>query len=168
MQEFLDRADKYMKLDDAIMKEEKGINHPTTVKADKNSAKPQGGNGGNGKKRNTSGAEQGGEKKAKSAPADKHPKLQPYQPRFTNYTILTTSRAEIYLATYQEEPYRKPPPLRSEGKKDKNKFCRFHNDYGHDTNECKQLKDEIEFLLRSGKLSRYRVNTETPSRNPEF
>ena len=38
LQEFLDRADKYMKLDDAIMKEEKGINHPTTIKADKNGA----------------------------------------------------------------------------------------------------------------------------------
>ena len=60
-----------MKLDDTIMKEEKGINHPTTIKADKNGANPQGGSGGNGKKRNTLGAEQGGEKKAKSTPTEK-------------------------------------------------------------------------------------------------
>ena len=49
-----------MKLDDAIMKEEKGINHPTTINANKDGANPQGVNGGNGKKRNTSGVEQGG------------------------------------------------------------------------------------------------------------
>ncbi|KAF4381812.1 hypothetical protein F8388_008988 [Cannabis sativa] len=38
LQEFLDLADKYMKLDDAIMKEEKGINHPTTTKASRNTS----------------------------------------------------------------------------------------------------------------------------------
>ncbi|KAF4370815.1 hypothetical protein F8388_011798 [Cannabis sativa] len=38
LQEFLDLADKYMKLDDAIMKEEKGINHPTTTKASRSTS----------------------------------------------------------------------------------------------------------------------------------
>ncbi|XP_062089647.1 uncharacterized protein LOC133796183 [Humulus lupulus] len=29
-----------------------------------------------------------------------------------------------------------------------NKFFQFHNDYGHETNECNHLKEEIEFLIR--------------------
>ena len=56
-------------------------------------------------------------------------------------------------------------------KRDMNKFCRFHGDYGHDTNECNHLKDEIEFLLRSGKLRKYRAETpqgEGGSSNPGF
>ncbi|XP_030477975.1 uncharacterized protein LOC115695016 [Cannabis sativa] len=33
-------------------------------------------------------------------------------------------------------------------KRDMFKFCNFHGDYGHDTNECKNLKQEIEFVIR--------------------
>nr|GEY57129.1 reverse transcriptase domain-containing protein [Tanacetum cinerariifolium] len=38
-------------------------------------------------------------------------------------------------------------------KKSSNKFCDFHNDKGHSTNECMQLKKQIEELVRAGKLS---------------
>ena len=40
------------------------------------------------------------------------------------------------------------------------KYCKFHKDYGHDTNDCITLKDEIESLIRKGRLSRYRWNGE--------
>nr|GEW45116.1 reverse transcriptase domain-containing protein [Tanacetum cinerariifolium] len=36
-----------------------------------------------------------------------------------------------------------------------NKFCEFHNDKGHNTDECVQLKKQIEELLRAGKLSHF-------------
>ena len=53
-------------------------------------------------------------------------------------------------------PYKRPAAIRKDiSKIDMTKFCRFHNDYGHDTNECNQLKDEIEFLIRQGHLRRY-------------
>ncbi|KAL0405936.1 UNVERIFIED_CONTAM: hypothetical protein Slati_3907500 [Sesamum latifolium] len=32
------------------------------------------------------------------------------------------------------------------------KFCRFHNDYGHATEECRHLKNEIERLIQNGYL----------------
>lgn len=35
------------------------------------------------------------------------------------------------------------------------KLCKFHNEYGHGTEECSHLKDEIERLVRDSKLSRY-------------
>ncbi|GJZ59337.1 reverse transcriptase domain-containing protein [Tanacetum coccineum] len=38
-------------------------------------------------------------------------------------------------------------------KRRSNKFCDFHNDKGHRTDECIQLKKKIEELVRAGKLS---------------
>ncbi|GJT93113.1 reverse transcriptase domain-containing protein [Tanacetum coccineum] len=38
-------------------------------------------------------------------------------------------------------------------KRNSNKFCDFHNDKGHSTDECMQLKKQIEELVRAGKLS---------------
>ncbi|KAL0361443.1 UNVERIFIED_CONTAM: hypothetical protein Sradi_3828800 [Sesamum radiatum] len=35
------------------------------------------------------------------------------------------------------------------------KFCLFHNDYGHTTEECKHLKNEIERLIQNGYLQEY-------------
>ncbi|XP_057997721.1 uncharacterized protein LOC131176668 [Hevea brasiliensis] len=59
------------------------------------------------------------------------------------------------------------------GKRDKGKFYRFHEDYGHTTNECRQLKDEIERLIRDIwliKLTRdgWDERRATTSRNKEI
>ncbi|KAL0457808.1 UNVERIFIED_CONTAM: hypothetical protein Slati_0408000 [Sesamum latifolium] len=35
------------------------------------------------------------------------------------------------------------------------KFCCFHNDYGHTTKECRHLKNEIERLIQNGYLQEY-------------
>ncbi|KAL0445547.1 UNVERIFIED_CONTAM: hypothetical protein Slati_1682600 [Sesamum latifolium] len=35
------------------------------------------------------------------------------------------------------------------------KFCHFHNDYGHTTEECHHLKNEIERLIQNGYLQEY-------------
>ena len=35
------------------------------------------------------------------------------------------------------------------------KYCEFHRDHGHRTDDCIQLKKEIEFLIRRGQLCRY-------------
>ncbi|KAL0386007.1 UNVERIFIED_CONTAM: hypothetical protein Sradi_2995000 [Sesamum radiatum] len=36
-----------------------------------------------------------------------------------------------------------------------NKFRRFHNDYGHTTEECQHLKNEIERIIQNGYLQEY-------------
>ena len=40
-------------------------------------------------------------------------------------------------------------------KRNKNKYCRFHRDHGHDTDECFDLKQQIENLIRQGKLRHF-------------
>ena len=40
-------------------------------------------------------------------------------------------------------------------RRDKNKYCRFHQDHGHRTDECRHLKDQVETLIRQGKLQKY-------------
>nr|GEU64200.1 reverse transcriptase domain-containing protein [Tanacetum cinerariifolium] len=50
--------------------------------------------------------------------------------------------------------FQPPPPMVTPvEKKNGNKFCDFHNDKGNSTDECMQLKKQIEELVRAGKLS---------------
>lgn len=39
--------------------------------------------------------------------------------------------------------------------KDKSKFYHFYDDYGHTTDECQNLKDEIEKLAKKGALNMF-------------
>ena len=39
--------------------------------------------------------------------------------------------------------------------RDNTKYCKFHRDYGHRTDDCIQLKREIEYLIRRGYLRRF-------------
>ncbi|KAL0313135.1 UNVERIFIED_CONTAM: hypothetical protein Sradi_5712800 [Sesamum radiatum] len=47
-------------------------------------------------------------------------------------------------------------------KKYSNKYCKFHKERGHDTEECYQLKDEIERLVRQGYFKEYKLEREEP------
>ena len=40
-------------------------------------------------------------------------------------------------------------------KRNRNKYCRFHRDHGHDTDECFDLKQQIENLIRQEKLRNF-------------
>ncbi|XP_058103514.1 uncharacterized protein LOC131247091 [Magnolia sinica] len=46
-------------------------------------------------------------------------------------------------------------PSQKPKRKDKCKYCRFYRDHGHNTNNCVNLKDEIETIIRKGHLQQY-------------
>nr|GFA72248.1 reverse transcriptase domain-containing protein [Tanacetum cinerariifolium] len=68
------------------------------------------------------------------------------------FTPLTRTPKEILAA--EASKFQSPPPMVTPVEKRSNsKFCDFHNDKGHSTDECIQLKKQIEELVRAGKLS---------------
>nr|GEZ04909.1 hypothetical protein [Tanacetum cinerariifolium] len=61
---------------------------------------------------------------------------------------------EVYYHDWLSNPVMPPPPMVTlVEKRNSNKFCDFHNDKGHNTDKCMQLKKQIEEIVRAGKLS---------------
>nr|GEU66129.1 reverse transcriptase domain-containing protein [Tanacetum cinerariifolium] len=69
----------------------------------------------------------------------------------TRFTPLTRTPKEILAA--EANKFQPPPPMVRPIEKSSNKFCDFHNDKWHITDECMQLKKQIEELMRAEKLS---------------
>nr|GEV70512.1 reverse transcriptase domain-containing protein [Tanacetum cinerariifolium] len=80
---------------------------------------------------------------------------QPKDGRGSNkFTPLTKTPKEIFAA--ESRKFKLPPPMVIPiEKSSSNKFCEFHNDKGHNTNECVQLRKHIEELASAGKLSHF-------------
>ncbi|KAL8104641.1 hypothetical protein AgCh_028751 [Apium graveolens] len=88
--------------------------------------------------------------------SDSTPKKGGPGQKFTEYAKLNAPRSQILMEIEKDRDIRWPKPLKTDpAKLDKSKYCRFHKDVGHDTDECRQLKDEIEFLFRKGRLNKY-------------
>ena len=77
-------------------------------------------------------------------------------PRTVKFTPLIMPVDKI-LTQIKDEHYLKwPRPLYlSPNVRDKNKYYRFHKDYGHNTEDCRDLKEQIEELIQKGKLQKY-------------
>ncbi|GJR17055.1 reverse transcriptase domain-containing protein [Tanacetum coccineum] len=72
--------------------------------------------------------------------------------RHNKFTLLTRSPKEI-LAIDKGKFKASPPMTTHVEKRNRNKFCEFHGEVGHNTNECMHLKRQIEALIKNGKLS---------------
>ena len=50
-------------------------------------------------------------------------------------------------------PRRLSPTKRADA--DRRFYCQYHRDYGHDTDECRELQKAIEQLIQNGKLGNF-------------
>ena len=77
-----------------------------------------------------------------------------------NFTPLTAPIDKVLMQIKDEEALMFPGKLKGDpSKRPMDKYCHFHCDHGHDTANCYNLKQQIEALIRQGKLQRF-VNKE--------
>ncbi|GJS27551.1 hypothetical protein Tco_0488171 [Tanacetum coccineum] len=68
------------------------------------------------------------------------------------FNLLSKSPKEILAL--EKGKFKAPPPMTTPvEKRNNNKFCEFHGEVGHNTDECMHLKRQIEQLMKNGKLS---------------
>ena len=76
--------------------------------------------------------------------------------RTIKFTPLVMLVDKIIMQIKDEHYLKWPRPLHlSPHVRDKNKYCRFHKDNGHYTKDCRDLKEQIEEVIRKGKLQKY-------------
>ncbi|KAL0430899.1 UNVERIFIED_CONTAM: hypothetical protein Sradi_0715900 [Sesamum radiatum] len=72
------------------------------------------------------------------------------------YTLPTVPIAQALMAVKEKCLIKRPRSWRDTPQRPKSyKFCCFHNDYGHTTEECRYLKNKIERLIQNGYLQEY-------------
>ena len=72
------------------------------------------------------------------------------------FTPLVMSVNQILMEIRDEPSLKWPRPLHSSPSvHEKRKYCRFHKDHGHYTEDCRDLNEQIEELIQKGKLQQY-------------
>ncbi|XP_030959200.1 uncharacterized protein LOC115981169 [Quercus lobata] len=76
--------------------------------------------------------------------------------RNQQYTPLNIPLEQVLMQIRDDPSLKWPKKMkRDPNKRNRNKYCRFHRDHGHDTEECFNLKQQIKNLIRQGKLRNF-------------
>ncbi|XP_065633654.1 uncharacterized protein LOC136069270 [Quercus suber] len=76
--------------------------------------------------------------------------------RFTSFTPLTAPVEQVLMQIKNEGALTFPKKLKGDpSKRSRDKYCRFHRYHGHDITDCYDLKQQIEALIRQGKLQKF-------------
>ncbi|XP_026420327.1 uncharacterized protein LOC113316340 [Papaver somniferum] len=70
-------------------------------------------------------------------------------------TPLNIQLAELYEKIIKDLSPPRPLPAETRDKRDKSKYCKFHKDHGHKTENCRALQIEVQRMIDAGKLQEY-------------
>ncbi|XP_010245798.1 PREDICTED: uncharacterized protein LOC104589244 [Nelumbo nucifera] len=86
---------------------------------------------------------------------DRRPNHRPRTPppNYRNFTSLNMPQSEVLMQIRDRNYIRWPEKMNTQSnKRNHNKYCKFHRDHGHDTENCFNLCNHIEDLIRRGYL----------------
>ncbi|GAA0146535.1 hypothetical protein LIER_06464 [Lithospermum erythrorhizon] len=83
-------------------------------------------------------------------------------------TPLNASAGNVFMEIEDKRMLPRPPSQKSpQNKRDMIKYCQYHKDHGHDTDDYRHLKIEIKKLFQQGQPREY-VHKDTQSVNRHF
>ena len=139
MSDMLYKATKYMNVEDALLAREEKLKkreRQKDIRLDR------------------------GRKMARTEEQREDKRSKPPAGKFTSFTPLTALIDQVLMQIKDEGALTFPGKLKGDpNKKSRDKYCHFHHDHGHDTADRYDLKQQIENLIKQGKLQRF-VNKE--------
>ena len=160
---------------DVLAKAEKYINGEEALISKKESSSTHKEKSGTDKRRGRSPKRQSDQERSPKKDGERSPKRRGrslkrqferrrrYSPQ--RFTPLTTSVSQVLREVRNEQFLRWPTQMKSDPTtRDNTKYYEFHRDYRHRTDDCIQLKREIEYLIRRGYLRRF-ISSENQPRN---
>lgn len=82
-----------------------------------------------------------------------------------DFTPFMVSKSKILTVMQRKHDVHWPQIMRSPvGARSKDKWCKFHKDHGYNTEDCVQLKREVERLLEQSHLKEF-IRVRKPRRD---
>ncbi|GLT96646.1 hypothetical protein SLE2022_142530 [Rubroshorea leprosula] len=91
------------------------------------------------------------------------PPQQPAGKPPVTWTLFNLPRSQIFMQIKNKMDLRHPGLMRTAAaSRDHTKYCDFHQDHGHTTEQCNSLRSELESLAHKGMLNEYIQRAEQP------
>ncbi|GKV27129.1 hypothetical protein SLEP1_g36334 [Rubroshorea leprosula] len=85
--------------------------------------------------------------------------LKNFMSRFNDAVL----ESQIFMSIKNKMDLRRPGPMRTTAaSRDHTRYCDFHQDHGHTTEQCNSLRSELESLAQKGLLNEYIQRAEQP------